>query len=201
MLNQVIVYCCNNLLFRERGKTMKFQKFFSICLLSTVLISSLCPVVSLRANTVYTNSETNVVSETITFTSDDFFAATEKVYREGKITKEQYRKIASIAFERLGRKGQNKVVRVGHLLYDHYFDNVTWSMMVTAGGGAIGIIVGAIPGINASVAGVISAVISSGFTSYYGADKGVIIRMQLYQIHDEIIGPYYTSKYVSIREQ
>ncbi|MGT2965477.1 hypothetical protein [Streptococcus acidominimus] len=166
---------------------MKFKKSISACLLVLSLFGTFVPAMAIGANVVYANSEVGAELQSITFTSDDFLEAARKVYREGKITKEQYMRVESIAFERLGRKGQNKTVQVGHLLYDYYIDNVTWTMMVSLGGGEVGLVIGAIPGINASVAGLISSVVGAGFSTYYGADKGVIIRIQY------IRGPLKTS--------
>lgn len=180
---------------------MKFKKSISACLLSLSLLGTFVPAMAMGTNVVYANSEVNAGLQPVMFTSDDFLEATRKVYREGKITKEQYMRVESIAFERLGRKGQNKSVQVGHLLYDYYIDNVTWSMIVSLGGGAVGLVVGAIPGINASVAGLIGSVAGSGFSTYYGADRGVIIRIQYVKIHGEMTGTYFNSKFVSIREQ
>lgn len=177
------------------------KNFKMRCLTILVIVMSIFPVISFSTISVYANSRVSVEKQVVTFTSKDLLKATREAYREGKITKEQCRKVESIAFERLGRKGQNKIVRVGHLLHDHYFDNVTWSMMLALGAGSIGLVIGAIPGINASAASLISSVVGAGFSTYYGAERGVIIRVQSYLIHDEIIGPYYTSKYISIREQ
>lgn len=176
-------------------------------LLSGVLIllsNNIFPIVALASeidnNVGYTQSES--VGKTIYFSNRDVIKAAEDLYNQGLLSKEQYQKIFFAFAQRLGVKGVNKVIQLGNGMTDVYINNVTWAAMVAAGGGALGLLLGAIPHISAGIAGMIGAIGSGIGSTYLSADRGVIVRMkQVYEPPTQISGAKMYPKVIDIREQ
>ncbi|MGT2926722.1 hypothetical protein [Streptococcus cuniculipharyngis] len=182
----------------------KYQKaliWSSCCLLA---LSNISPTIALATTdnspTIQETTPTN--STVVTFSSSDLLQAAQKLYDDGIFTKEQYQTVFTTLTQRLGRKGVNKTVYLGNNLYDNYIDSVTWSLAVSLGAGAFGTLLGAIPGINAALAGFIASVASGVGSSYLSADRGVIIRTrQVYVPSNGVGGARIENRIVSIREQ
>lgn len=138
----------------------------------------------------------------VTFSNADVLKAAEDLYSKGLFTKEQYN-IVFVAFtQRFGIKGENKVVHLGDGLMDVYINNVTWSAMIGLGGGAAGLLLGAIPGLSAGWAAMIGAVGGAVGSEYLGAERGVIVRMkQVYEPPTQYSGSKSYPRVIGVREQ
>lgn len=182
----------------------KYQKaliWSSYCMLA---LSNLSPTIVLATtNNSPTIEQTTSANSTIaTFSSSDLLQAAQKLYDEGVFTREQYQTVFTTLTQRLGRKGVNKTVYLGNNLYANYIDSVTWSLAVSLGAGAFGALLGAIPGINAGLAGFIASVATGVGTNYLSAERGVIIRTrQVYVPSNGVDGARIENRIVSIREQ
>lgn len=117
--------------------------------------------------------------ESFVFSNQDVLKAAEKLYNSGLFSKEQYQTVYAAYTQRLGIKGENKVVHLGDGLMDVYINNVTWSVLISIGGTAAGLLLNAIPGLNAKAA-ILLAGTGAGFgNAFFGAENGVIARMKL----------------------
>ncbi|MGT2799709.1 hypothetical protein [Streptococcus marmotae] len=180
------------------------KKSFLVSSAIVLLSSNIVPIVVLaeEANTNVGYMPTESVENVVYFSNSDVHKAAENLYNQDVFTKEQYQKICSIFAQRLGVKGVNKVVNLGNGMTDVYINNITWSAMVAAGGGAMGLLLGAIPHISASVAGMIGAIGGGVGGAYLSADRGVIVRLkQVYEPPTQISGAKLYPKVIGIREQ
>ncbi|MER0123618.1 hypothetical protein ABPH35_00035 [Streptococcus sp. ZJ93] len=171
----------------------KLKKLFLISSAIVLLSSNIDPVVVLaeEANTTVGYTQTESVENVIYFSNSDLLKAAEDLYNQGVFTK-----------KRLGVKGVNKVVNLGNGMTDVYINNITWSAMVAAGAGALGLLLGAIPHISAGVAGMIGAIGGGVGSTYLNAERGVIVRLkQVYEPPTQISGAKLYPKIISIREQ
>lgn len=138
----------------------------------------------------------------VTFSNADVLKAAENLYIQGLFTKEQYNIVSSAFTQRLGIKGQNKVVNLGNGMTDVYINNVTWNAMIGLGGAGAGLLLGAIPGLSAGWAAVIGGVAGAAGSSYLDAERGVIVRMQqVYVPPTQYSGPKNYPRVIGIREQ
>lgn len=140
-----------------------------------------------------------------TFTNEDLLYAAEKAYENGDLTDEQMNTVWRTLSTRLGVKGENKIVVVSYnstsYLYDYYLNNVTWSLVVSLGSGAAGVLLSMIPGITAGAAAIIGAAVGGVGGTMLSAENGVIIRIRMVDISLGIGDPQYVYEFVSIREQ
>lgn len=113
------------------------------------------------------------------FSNRDVLKAAEKLYNSGLFSKEQYQTVYAAYTQRFGIKGENKVVHLGNGLMDVYINNVTWSALISLGGTAAGLLLSAIPGINATAATLIAGIGGAVGNAYFGSERGVIARMKL----------------------
>ena len=117
--------------------------------------------------------------ESFVFSNQDVLKAAEKLYNSGLFSKEQYQTVYAAYTQRLGIKGENKVVHLGDGLMDVYINNVTWGVLISIGGAAAGLLLSAIPGLNAKAA-ILIAGAGGGFgNAFFGSENGVIARMKL----------------------
>ena len=117
--------------------------------------------------------------ESFVFSNRDVLKAAEKLYNSGLFSKEQYQTVYAAYTQRFGIKGENKVVHLGNGLMDVYINNVTWSALISLGGTAAGLLLSAIPGINATAATLIAGIGGAVGNAYFGSERGVIARMKL----------------------
>lgn len=182
------------------------KKIIAISSVALLLFGNMSPVFALNnsenkmSNVEYVQEST--MGEVYTFSNSDVLQAAENLYNQGLFTEEQYRIVFFAYAQRLGVKGVNKVVNLGNGLTDVYINNVTWNAMVGLGGGAAGLLLGAIPGLNAGVAAMIGTVGGSVGSAYLGADRGVIVRMkQVYEPPTPTSGAKLYPMVIGIREQ
>ncbi|WP_449458534.1 hypothetical protein [Streptococcus suis] len=182
------------------------KKIVAISSVALLLFGNMSPVFALSnsedemSNVEYVQEGTT--GDVYTFSNSDVLQAAENLYNQGLFTEEQYRIVFFAYAQRLGVKGVNKVVNLGNGLTDVYINNVTWSAMVGLGGGAAGLLLGAIPGLNAGVAAMIGAVGGAAGSAYLGAERGVIVRMkQVYEPPTQISGAKLYPKVIGIRGQ
>lgn len=169
-----------------------------ICfILSMVLIFS----ISIPAFAAENNSAENEENVILSFTNEDFVNAARTAYSNGSITEEEWNYVLSKFSARVGPKGENKIVAIDEYTIDVYLNNLLWAAVVGVGSAAVGAILGAIPGLNAAAASAIATVIGSVGNAFWGAENGVIIRLQMVDISGGFGLPEYTFAFVGIREQ
>ena len=180
----------------------KMKKMNCITLISASLLTFSAISPSLTVVSASSRRPVQVQQQVTTFSNQDVLIAAESLYNKGTFTKEQYQIVYSAYSQRLGVKGVNKVVNLGNGMMDVYINNVTWSAMIGLGGGAAGLLLGAIPGLNAGVAAMIGTVGGAIGSTYFGADRGVIMRMkQVYIPPTSISGAKVINQVISYREQ
>lgn len=185
---------------------ISLKKTLTVCSVLVILLSNCSSVLALE-NIYNSEKDVQVASiennrEDFIFSNKDVLKAAEKLYNEGLFTKEQYQIVYSAYTQRLGIKGENKVVHIANGVMDVYINNVTWSALIGLGGFGAGLLLGAIPGINASVAAGIAAVGGAVGGAFFGAERGVIARMKMvYEPATQISGSKAYYKVVSWREQ
>lgn len=178
-----------------KGEKMK-KALTKICaLIMTIALSFQILSVSVYAAPV--SNETVVV----TFTTEDVVDAAKAAYANGDLSKEDLNTVLSIAYSRLGIKGENKIVQVSSDTFDYYLNSLVWSIVTTLGTGAVGALLAYIPGLSAGVAGFIGTLVGGVSGSILSAENGVIIRVQMIDTSVGSATPNYVYRLISIREQ
>ncbi|HFU4002162.1 TPA: hypothetical protein ACGO3D_002325 [Streptococcus suis] len=190
------------------------QKTLIVSSVCTLLSANCLPVLALEGaqdrsdveyvqiGTVVEDGPTLAVGESFTFSNSDVLNAAKSLYAQGLLTQQEYQIIYAGYTQRLGVKGVNKVFRVNDTIIDVYIDNITWASIVGVGGAAGGLLLGAIPGINAAWASAIGTYLGVTGGVFFGAERGVIVRMKMVtEPPTQISGAKMYYKVIGVREQ
>ena len=135
-------------------------------------------------------------SQEISFTNEEFFMAAQQAYEDGAISKSDYDFINTQMTQRIGIRGENKLVENDDGTIDIYLNNVVATTIIGGAVAAGAYIIAQVPAIGAwlSNAGIATSAFSGAIGGAIGAitnaDDGIIINLStdplaFYSVRDQ----------------
>lgn len=123
------------------------------------------------------------IENSVTITNAQILDGAKRAYEDGKITETEYNTIRSGLSQRIGVKGETKIVQVDSKTIDIYLDNVLAGMLLGAGAGAVVISLMKIPGIasllkNMGIGGdILKLALGGAGANLLDTSNGIIVRL------------------------
>lgn len=164
------------------------SKWISIVAAATLIgaPSVVSPVSQVHATTVDTSQsqENNNVENSITITNKQVLEGATRAYEDGKITETEYNTIRSGLTQRIGVKGETKIVQVDNETMDLYLDNRLAGLLLQGIPGAVaaslfGVAVAAdtLAGMGLTTA-ILTAALAPVISNVMDTSNGVIVTMK-----------------------
>lgn len=164
------------------------SKWISIVAAATLIgaPSVVSPVSQVHATTVDTSQsqENNNVENSITITNKQVLEGATRAYEDGKITETEYNTIRSGLTQRIGVKGETKIVQVDNETIDVYLDNRLAGLLLQGIPGAVAASLFSISAVADALAtmGVTTAILTAALapviSNVTDTSNGVIVTMK-----------------------
>lgn len=164
------------------------SKWISIVAAATLIgaPSVVSPVSQVHATTVDTSQsqENNNVENSITITNKQVLEGATRAYEDGKITETEYNTIRSGLTQRIGVKGETKIVQVDNETMDLYLDNRLAGLLLQGIPGAVAASLFGVAAAADTLAGmglttaILTAALAPVISNVMDTSNGVIVTMK-----------------------
>lgn len=164
------------------------SKWISIVAAATLIgaPSVVSPVSQVHATTVDTSQsqENNNVENSITITNKQVLEGATRAYEDGKITETEYNTIRSGLTQRIGVKGETKIVQVDNETIDVYLDNRLAGLLLQGIPGAVAASLFSISAVADALAtmglttAILTAALAPVISNVTDTSNGVIVTMK-----------------------